>query len=348
MLIDYRKLTETVRKTLLAAGSAPEEATIVAEHLVMANLSGHDSHGVSILPTYLQNVRLGVLNPNRHVTLVKRDGNILVFDGDMGFGQVIAREATERTIAVAKETGLALAALRNSHHIGRIGTYGEMCVAESLVSLHFVNVTGHRPLVAPHRGSDARYATNPICIALPPRGLEEPVILDFATSKVAMGKIRVAHHRHEEVKQGLLIDAEGKPTTDPGVMYSEPCGALLPIAEHKGYGLALMCELLAGAIGGGGTIQPGNHRDTRIVNSMLSIVIDPERLTEPGFIASEMREMCDYVRQSPPAEDGLPVLLAGDPERACRKERMADGIYVEDETWRQIREGAKLFGVDIE
>ena len=113
MLIDYRKLTETVGKTLLAAGSAPEEATIVAEHLVLANLSGHDSHGVSILPTYLQNVRLGVLNPNRHVTLLKRDGNILVIDGDMGFGQVIAREATEQTIAVAKETGLALAERHN-------------------------------------------------------------------------------------------------------------------------------------------------------------------------------------------------------------------------------------------
>lgn len=344
---DHQDLRRDVENILQAAGSSEQEAQIVADHLVMANLSGHDSHGVGMLPHYLQNIRLGVLHPNRHVRKVKQDGSILVFDGQGGYGQVVAREATEQSIRVARETGLAVAALRDAHHIGRVGTYGELCADAGLVSLHFVNVTGHRPLVAPHRGSDARYATNPICISLPAMGVEEQVVLDMATSKVALGKMRVANNRGETVKDGLLIDADGQPTNDPGVMFSEKMGALLPIAEHKGYGLAMMCELLAGAIGGGGTIQPANTRDTRIINNMLMIVIDPVRLTDSDYIAMEMRAMSDYARQSPPGDGHSPVLMPGDPEREQRLSRSRDGIYVEDETWRQIREAAREYGFEI-
>lgn len=345
---DHQDLRRDVENILQAAGSSEQESQIVAEHLVMANLSGHDSHGVGMLPHYLQNIRLGVLHPNRHVRKVKQDGSILVFDGQGGYGQVVAREATEHSIAVARETGLAVAALRDAHHIGRVGTYGEICADAGLVSLHFVNVTGHRPLVAPHRGSDARYATNPICISLPAMGVEEQIVLDMATSKVALGKMRVANNRGEMVKDGLLIDANGQPTNDPGVMFAEDMGALLPIAEHKGYGLAMMCELLAGAIGGGGTIQPGNARDTRIINNMLMIVIDPVRLTDSDYIATEMRAMSDYARQSPPGDGQSPVLMPGDPEREQRLSRSREGIYVEDETWRQIRDAAQEYGIHLD
>jgi uncharacterized oxidoreductase len=347
MQIQADKLRATVIDILKAAGAEAEDADTVGSHLVLSNLSGHDSHGVSILPQYLENIRLGVLKPTNHLRSVRKDGSIEVFDGQMGFGQVVAREATLAAIETAKETGLSLSALRNAHHIGRVGTYGEMCAAEGLVSLHFVNVIGHRPLVAPHRGSDSRFATNPICISMPARGEEEPFILDFATSKVALGKIRVANNRRETVKDGLLINSAGEPTNNPGVMYEDPPGSLLPIAEHKGYGLAMACELLAGAIGGGGTIQPSNVRDTRIINNMLMIVIDPERLTEEDYIASEMRAMCDYARQSPPADETLPVLMPGEPEREQRIIRGRDGIFVEDETWRLIREGAAKFGMTV-
>ncbi len=348
MLINHTRLQKFVEDMLIAAGSDAREAAIVADHLVLANLSGHDSHGVGMLPHYARNLQAGLLHPNQHIEEVRRDGSIMVFDGRAGYGQVIAREAMAEAINVSRETGLALVALRNAHHIGRVGTYGEQCADAGLVSLHFVNVTGHLPYVAPHRGSDARFGTNPICIALPDTELEPRIILDFATSKVALGKVRVAHNSGKKMAEGLLIDKNGDPTTDPGVMWEEKVGALLTIGEHKGYGLALMCELLSGAIGGGGTLQPGNVRDTRIINNMLSIVIDPTRLTEQNFIASEMKAMCDYVRASPPRKGEENVILPGDPERAQRVARKSSGIEIDDETWRQIIEAAAAFDVKFE
>jgi uncharacterized oxidoreductase len=347
MLIDHQELKQTVEEILIGGGSNAQEADIVAHHLVLANLSGHDSHGVGMIPNYVTNLKAGVLHPNEHVEQIKKEGSILVFDGRAGYGQVVAREAMTSAIEVANETGLALSALRNAHHIGRVGTYGEQCADAGLVSIHFVNVIGHRPLVAPHRGSDGRYGTNPICISLPDTTDEPRIILDFATSKVALGKIRVANNSGKKVEEGLLLDGKGNPTTDPGVMWEENVGALLPIGEHKGYGLALMCELLTGAIGGGSTIQPENIRDTRIINNMLSILIDPKRITEQDFIAHEMKAMCDYARASPPRVGEENVIVPGDPEREQRKLRKANGIDIDNETWRQIVEAANDLGVQI-
>ncbi|MDF2367004.1 malate/lactate/ureidoglycolate dehydrogenase [Sneathiella sp.] len=347
MRIEHDVLQAFVENIFKAAGSEPIEAAIIADHLVLANLSGHDSHGVGMIPRYIDNIKAGSLHPNEHVEQVKKDGSILVFDGRAGFGQVVAREAMAAAISVAKETGLALSALRNAHHIGRVGTYGEQCADAGLVSIHFVNVTGHRGLVAPHRGADARYGTNPICISLPDTAEEPRIILDFATSKVALGKIRVAHNSGKKLEEGLLIDKDGNASTDPGVMFADEVGSLLPLAEHKGYGLALMCELLTGAIGGGGTIQPKNVRDTRIINNMLSIVIDPARLTEADYIASEMKAMCDYVRDSPPRAGYDNVIVPGDPEREQREKRRADGIEIDEETWRQITEAAASHNVTL-
>jgi hydroxycarboxylate dehydrogenase B len=347
MLIDHQNLNDTVRKILTTAGSNADESAIVADHLILANLSGHDSHGVGMIPNYMQNIKSGYLIPNQHAEKVRHDGSILVFDGKAGYGQVVARDAMIGAIDVSRETGVSIVALRNAHHIGRVGTYGEQCADAGLVSLHFVNVTGHRPLVAPYPGSDARFGTNPICISLPDTENEPRIILDFATSKVALGKMRVANNRGEKVAEGLLIDKDGNSTTDPGVMWEEETGALLTIGEHKGYGLALMCELLSGAIGGGGTLQPENVRDTRIINNMLSIVIDPGRLTDQSYIAHEMKEMCDYVRQSPPRPGHEEIMVPGDPERKHRRHRIENGIDVDDETWRQIVDAAADMGADI-
>ena len=345
MRIEHDVLRTFVKAIFTATGSEAVEAAIVADHLVLANLSGHDSHGVGMIPRYVENIKTGHLLSNQHVECVKKDGSILVFDGQSGFGQVVARETMAQTIEVARETGLALSALRNAHHIGRVGTYGEQCADAGLVSIHFVNVTGHKGLVAPHRGADARYGTNPICISLPDTAAEPRIILDFATSKVALGKMRVAHNSGKQVAEGLLIDKDGNPTTDPGVMFQDETGSLLALADHKGYGLALICELLTGAIGGGGTIQPGNVRDSRIINNMLSIVIDPARLTSSDYIASEMKAMCDYVRQSPPRKGHDKVIVPGDPEREQRELRYAGGIEVDEETWRQIIEAAAAYNV---
>jgi len=348
MLIDHQDLRAMAARIFEAGRSRGEEAGIVADHLVEANLRGHDSHGVGMIPRYIANLNAGTVVPNSKGRVLREDGAFLVYDGERGYGQVVAREATLRGIAKARRDGVAVVALRNAHHIGRVGTYGELCAEAGLVSLHFVNVHGHAAIVAPHRGSDARLSTNPVCIAVPAAEPGRPVILDMATSRVAMGKVRVAKNKGETLAPGLVMDAAGLPSNDPGVMFASPRGALMPFAEHKGYALAFICELLAGAIGGGGTLKPANQQQGTITNSMLAFVIDPARLAEPGWIAEEMRAIIGYVTASPPAKAEEPVLVPGDPERLSRAKRMKEGVPVDPETWREILAAAESLGLALE
>jgi uncharacterized oxidoreductase len=271
-----------------------------------------------------------------------------VYDGARGWGQIVAREATLLGIARAKETGVAVVALRNAHHIGRVGTYGEMCAEAGLVSISFVNITDQRPAVAPWRGRDARFGTNPVTIAIPGPTPERPIIADMATSRIAMGKVRVARNKGEQIAEGTLLDAEGQPTTDPHVMYRRPRGALLTFAEHKGYALAFICEILAGAVTGSGTMRPERQDAESVTNGMLLIVIDPARLAEPGWLDDEIRAMTDYVTTSPPRNPGEPVLIPGDPERLMRAKRIAEGVPIDDETWREFAVAARTVNVLVE
>jgi uncharacterized oxidoreductase len=260
---------------------------------------------------------------------------------------VTAREATAAGAARARATGVALVALRNASHVGRVGTYGLQAAAEGLASVHFVNVVGHGPLVAPFRGSDARLSTNPICVTVPAAGGRPAVVLDFATSTVALGKVRVALNRGVPMPDGVLIDAAGRPTTDPRVMYEEPRGAILPLGLHKGYGLALACELLAGALGGGGTLPTVPHAPDQIVNNMLSFLFDPARLPGFGRLDEEVAQAIAYVKGSPPADPSLPVLVAGEPELHTRAAREAAGVPVERATWDQLVDAAASLGVAL-
>ena len=329
-------LRAVVRRIILAGGSDEAEADTVTDYLVRANLAGHDSHGVGMIPTYVKHLKAGLLKPNTAVERVKDEGSILVFDGQRGYGQRVALEAMDAAIARCKETGLVLMTLRNAHHIGRIGTYGERSLEAGLVSLHFVNVTDHRPLVAPFGGTDARYGTNPICIAVPGGEEAEPLLLDMATSKVALGKTRVAMNQGVPVDEGRLLDGQGQPTTDPNVMFREPYGALLPLGDHKGYGLALACELLGGVLSGGGTIQPANARLNSIVNNMLSVVIDPAKLVDLPWMRAEIDATVRYFKASPPADATQPVLSAGEPERRVREMRRREGIPLAERAWDGI------------
>jgi uncharacterized oxidoreductase len=348
MLIDHKSLRGIVARIFAACGSAGEEPAIVADHLVEANLKGHDSHGVGMVPHYIRNWQAGTVIPNRRGRLASDTGSLLVYDGERGYGQVVAREATRLAIARALETGIAVLALRDAHHIGRVGAYGELCAEAGLVSLHFVNVIGHPPIVAPHRGSDARLMTNPICVAAPAAEPGRPIILDMATSGVALGKVRVAHNKGEAMATGLLIDNEGHPTTDAGVMFREPIGALMPLGAHKGYGLAFICDLLAGAVAGGGTIRPENQTALSITNCMLAFLLDPSRITGRDWLAAEIAAMTAYVTASPPTDPALPVLVPGDPERLMRAERLARGIPIDPASWDEIAATAKAVGVAVE
>jgi len=344
----HERLREIGVGILVAAGAAPNDAAIVSDHLVEANLAGHDSHGIGMLPQYVRAIRGGVVNPRAHARVEDRGGAVLAVDGQRGFGQVVAREAIAAGMTRAGAFGVALVALRNASHVGRVGAYGEQAAAAGFASVHFANVVGHPALVAPFRGSDARFSTNPVCVTLPPGKGRPAVVLDFATSVSALGKVRVALHRGERVPEGALIDAQGSPTTDPAVMFQEPRGALLSFGLHKGYGLAFACELLAGALTGGGTLSTVPFETDRIGNNMLSFLFDPRRLPGADELEEEIAAAIDYVKASPPVDPALPVLVAGEPENMARAQRRANGILVERATWEQIREAATSVGMSVE
>jgi uncharacterized oxidoreductase len=347
-IIDHAELTRTVERVFTAAGSAEEEAAIIAGHLVEANLRGHDSHGVGMIANYLRNLGAGKAAANVKGHVVSDAGSMIVYDGDRGWGQIVAREATLLGIEKAKETGVAVVALRNAHHIGRVGTYGEMCAGAGLVSISFVNITDQRPAVAPWRGAEARFGTNPVTVAIPGPTPDRPIIADMATSKIAMGKVRVARNKGEPVGDDILLDADGNATTDPNVMYRRPRGALMTFAEHKGYALAFICEILAGAVTGSGTMRPERQDAESVTNGMLLVVIDPARLAEPGWITDEIKAMTDYVTASRPRKSGVPVLIPGDPERLMKAKRIAEGVPIDDETWREFTVAAREVNVLVE
>jgi hydroxycarboxylate dehydrogenase B len=345
MLIAPDRLRQRIEAILQAAGSSAEEAQIVAAHLVRANLTGHDSHGVGMLPVYIKSLDIGALVPNAVLETTRDAGQFLQFNAQRGYGQRMAREAMEIAIARCRETGLVIMGLSNAHHIGRVGDYAEQSLKAGLVSLQFVNVIDHRPLVAPHRGTDARYSTNPLCFALPASARHPAILLDMATSKVALGKVRVALHKRQSLPEGTLFDGRGQPTTDPAVMFSEPLGAITPLGEHKGYGLALICELLAGGLTGGGTIQPDNERRGGIVNNLLTILIDPQQLVDLPWLQQETDKVLAYIKASPAANQAEPVLVPGEPERLSLEQRSQQGLPIDPTTWTQLEEIAAALGI---
>lgn len=346
-IVPHRRLRDLGAEVLVAAGAAPADARIVVDHLVDANLTGHDSHGIGMLPQYVRAIARGLLDPRAHAAVEDRGGPILAVDGRRGFGQLVGREGIAAGMARAASLGLAAVALRDAFHVGRVGTYAEQAAAQGLVSVHFVNVVGHAPLVAPFRGSDRRYMTNPFCVGVPGRGGEPAVLLDFATSRVALGKVREARARGDQVPEGCIIDARGRPATDPGALLDEPKGALLPAGEHKGSGLALVCELLGGAVTGGGILSKVPYAEGLIGNNMLSFLLDPAKLPGGASLFDDAEATIAWVKASPPADPSAPVLVAGEPERAYRAEREASGIPVAAGVWEDLVAEGKNVGVAV-
>jgi hydroxycarboxylate dehydrogenase B len=337
-------LRDLVQTIFERAGSDAAEAQAVADHLIEANLMGHDSHGVIRVAPYIELLRAGKWTANRHIEIVTDAGAVVVVDGGEGLGQVIAGEAIELGVERARAHGVAVVGVRNSGHMGRIGAWAEQAAAAGLVSLHFVNTTGFGIQVAPFGGSDRRLSVNPIALGVPRPG-QEPLIHDMSTGTIAAGKIRVARNKGELLPEGAIIDSQGRPTRDPEAFFTAPPGALTTAAGHKGYGLALFVEVLAGALTGGGAGHPDNPTADRPINNLLSILIDPERLAGSSALAADLERLCAFVTASPPATRGGKVLLPGEVERRTRAERMAHGIPLDPNTLAQLRGAARSVGL---
>jgi uncharacterized oxidoreductase len=339
VVIGHEVLRGFVSDIFVKAGSGAREAQLIAEQLVEANLAGHDSHGVGSIPVYIRNVRTGNLPLNQTLSVVLESGPLLVCDGNGGAGQVMGHDAVARAIAVAGQHGACILGLRNSHHLGRIGHWATQCAAAGLVSIHFVNVIS-APAVAPFGGTAARIGTNPFAVGIPRDG-ERPILIDFATSKLAVGKVRVALNEGRALPEGVLLTPDGEPTTDPAKLFGTPRGVLLPFGEHKGWGLGLACELLGAALTGGKTQAGPKSRDA-VINSMLSIVVSPERLgTEDSYFA----EIARFTAWAQSGENRA-VLLPGDVEAATRAERIAGGVPIDAKTWSDIVQSAADVGAE--
>ncbi len=350
-LINPGPLADLLAAILENDGCNPKEARIVADHLVDASLKGHDSHGVIRILRYHQWLGTGRINANRALKTISDTGPVIHLDGQDGMGQRLALEATDMGIARAKEYGLALVAMRRAGHIGRVGTFAEQACAEGLVSIHFVNVAGSR-LVAPFGSAGRAISTAPVTIGVP-HGNGDDFILDFATSLVAEGKALVAGQGGKALPQETLIGGDGRRCNDPRALYGDTLesavpdpragdGALRAMGEHKGSGLALACELLAGALIGNGTNGPTDHP---FGNGLLSIFIRPASLDDLGTFGREVSDYIAYVRGLPPEEGVKSVCIPGDPERERYMDRRANGLPIPEPVIKGIIDIAQSLGL---
>ncbi|MFC6004329.1 Ldh family oxidoreductase, partial [Streptomonospora nanhaiensis] len=328
------ELTAMAESALAHLGAPPDTARAVAASLVEANLVGHDSHGIRRLPIYARAVRLGRIDPAARPEVAGRDGAVVTVRGHRAFGQIAAAAAVEALEEVVRSHGIGIAAVRECNHIGRLGEYVEALARAGHIGIALCNVD---PTVAPFGGRERRLGTNPLAWALPsgstvPGGEGgEPVVMDWATSAIAEGKLAMLRARGERAPEGVLLDPAGRVSTEPGDFYGG--GALLPFAGHKGYGLSVMIEAVGGLLSGGGIACLPDYDGG---NGTVLVGIDPGRFLPPEVFRAQVEDFTDELRRTPPAEGHPEVLVPGDVERRTRAERTAAGIPVPASAWNDL------------
>jgi uncharacterized oxidoreductase len=352
-LVEAQALEAWASRFLRAMGAPVEVAGEVARHLVGANLAGHDSHGVIRMPQYKAQADLGVLRPAAEPVIQRENGVCAIVDCGRGFGHFATMTAMDWCLDRAPASGIAAAAVRRSNHIGRLGAYAERAAARGLVGIATVGIAGPGAgLAAPFGGRQRFLGTNPWAIGLPARD-RTPFVMDFASTNVAEGKVRVAKAKGAQLPSGVLIDSEGSITTDPDKLYEggslTPLGGLL--AGHKGYGLALAAALVGGLAMIGdedptpaGTMsglppQPG------WLAGAFTIALDPEWFGGRALFEDLVKPVLDAANSAPPAPGVGRVLVPGEPEAISRARRLVDGIPIPEPTWDELAEASANLGV---
>jgi len=316
-----------------AKGTPDADAEVVATHLVKANLVGHDSHGVIQIPTYMERIDAGHIVPNAPFVVEKEAPCTAVINGNWGFGFVVTERAMNMAIDKARVNGVAAITVRRQSHIGRLGDYPTMALKQGMIGMITADSGASPKHVAPFGGRARKLGTNPMCIGMP-SNLEGPVLMDMASSTVALGKVALARNRKEPIPMGWIVDKDGNPTTDPNDYYSG--GALLPVGGdqgHKGYALSFMVEVFSGLLTGlGFGVDPeGRHND-----GVFIAAFNLEHFRPLEEFKKEMGEFVEFVKDSPPAAGFKEVLYPGEIEYRTEQTRRKEGIFVEDETWAQI------------
>jgi LDH2 family malate/lactate/ureidoglycolate dehydrogenase len=342
VVVMAEELHPLVARIYEAAGTPPEHARTVADHQVGANLSGHDSHGVHLLPTYVERIDKGHIVPTARPVVLKETPTSLYVNGNWGFGPVVSDWTMERVIAKARDMGLAMASVREQSHIGRLADYPLMASRAGMVGMIMADSGRTAKSVAPFGGREARLGTNPLSIALP-SNLPAPVFLDMATSAVAAGKLKVARARGQSIPLGWVLDREGRPTTNPNDFYGG--GVMLPMGgaeAHKGYALSFMVETLAAILPGlgFGVYPQGPHND-----GVFMLVADPGAFRPAEEFRADVSAFATYLKETPPAEGFEEVFYPGEVEYRTEQKRRREGIPIEEATWQAISQVAERFGL---
>jgi uncharacterized oxidoreductase len=339
-------LSAFVRSLFVAAGVPDDSAKVVAHSLVDSNLCGHDSHGVMRAPQYVGFIKSGQYQADAPFTILNETPAVVAADGGWGLGQVQAYRLMAKLLPKAKALGVASGTLRQCGHIGRLGEYAEAAAAEKLAFFAAVNSHGAGRRVAPPGGKEGRISTNPICFGCPTSS--DPAILDFGTSAAAEGKVRVHFQKKEPTPAGWLVDHNGQPTTDPGVLYADPRGSIVPFGGdqmYKGFGLGLLLDMLCGGLSGGRCSNPGDPL-AGVGNTVVFALFDPAAFGGTDHFLSQTTALAEYVRGCPTAE-GKSITLPGDPERKCKAERSRTGVSIPDGTWKLLTDCAAEYGVEV-
>lgn len=342
---------EEIRKIAFAVmskvGAIEKNASIVADHLADANMAGHDSHGIIRVPQYVQWIRQGLVDPAAEPEVEQDAGAIARIDGHHTFGQVAAMMATELAMEKAKEHGISLVSMGKIGHTGRIGTYPEIIAKAGMVGMFYTGATGPGGnQVAPFRGAEGRLGTNPISMAFPYTE-DTPVLLDYATSASSAGKVRVYVNRKHRMADEWLLDKNGVPTDDPNVFYDD--GVIIPFGGltggHKGFAMAFMVSLMGGALGSIGQIP---DMGTARKGGSTVIAIDAAKLVPLDALREEVAMQVDHVKSARPLDPDKPVEFPGQYEADHRRERLEEGVDIEQDTWDQVVGSIKEFGLEKE
>ena len=349
-LLTPSRIVDITGALLQKCGASESHATIVAEHLADSNLTGHDSHGFIRVMQYLREISDGVIIPNAEPMVISETTTAAQIDGNNTFGQVVATMALKIALGKAREHGMSVVTMSNHQHTGRIGSYQEKAAKEGMAAIMCTGFVGGTQLkdVAPFGGLARKLGSNPIAMAFPYRD-DAPILLDFATSVVAEGKLRVARARGESIPSDWVMTSEGTPTNDPNDYYSG--GSILPTggfySGHKGYALSFMVAMFSGIMAGLGvssetSTATGDHLQR---GGTVLMLIDLAKLGSLDLIKTQVDGVVEYVKDTPLRDGFSEIYYPGEIEARTRSERGARGIHNEDATWEEISEVMKKHGV---
>ncbi len=335
------QLIEIGTKIFSAAGASIEEARLVSEFLVKANLVGHDSHGVIRIMQYVDEIEKGSIKPRAKIEVVKETFSSAILNGNWGFGQVVAKKAMEKAIEKAKDSSVSIVCVFNCNHVGRLADYTLMASRNNMIGIAMVNSV---KFVAPFGGRERLLSTGPISFAFP-TNLGFPFVIDIATSVVAEGKVRVALHKGDKIPYGWIIDKNGNPSNNPQDLYDG--GAMLPLGGeevgYKGFGLGLAVDILSGILSGAGCA----YEETKRGNGVFFEVINIEKFMPIEEFKRKVDKLIKTIKESKTRSGFKEIMIPGEPEYLTEKVRLKEGIYVPERTWKEIKKVAEKLGVNL-